>query len=90
MTAAEANVSNEVIQFLQTNTEKATVAIESKNKGVFTNHQSVSSTSSSLKTSEKQSSSESWIYFACIAALILLVLVMIVYFVRKNRKKTEF
>lgn len=90
MTAAEANVSNEVIQFLQTNTEKATVAIESKNKGVFTNHQSVSSTSSSLKTSEKQSSSESWIYFACIAALILFVLVMIVYFVRKNRKKTEF
>lgn len=90
MTAAEANVSNEVMQFLQTNTEKATVAIESKNKGVFTNHQSVSSTSSSLKTSEKQSSSESWIYFACIAALILLVLVMIVYFVRKNRKKTEF
>lgn len=90
MTAAEANVSNEVIQFLQTNTEKATVAIESKNKDVFTNHQSVSSTSSSLKTSEKQSSSESWIYFACIAALIFFVLVMIVYFVRKNRKKTEF
>lgn len=90
MTAAEANVSNEVMQFLQTNTEKATVAIESKNKDVFTNHQSVSSTSSSLKTSEKQSSSESWIYFACIAALILFVLVMIVYFVRKNRKKTEF
>lgn len=90
MTAAEANVSNEVMQFLQTNTEKATVAIESKNKGVFTNHQSVSSTSSSLKTSEKQSSGESWIYFVCIAALILFVLVMIVYFVRKNRKKTEF
>ncbi len=90
MTAAEANVSNEVMQFLQTNTEKATVAIESKNKGVFTNHQSVSSTSSSLKTSEKQSSSESWIYFVCIAALILFVLLMIVYFVRKNRKKTEF
>lgn len=90
MTAAEANVSNEVMQFLQTNTEKATVAIESKNKGVFTNHQFVSSTSSSLKTSEKQSSNESWIYFACIAALILFVLVMIVYFVRKNRKKTEF
>lgn len=90
MTAVEANVSNEVMQFLQTNTEKATVAIESKNKGVFTNHQSVSSTSSSLKTSEKQSSSESWIYFVCIAALILFVLLMIVYFVRKNRKKTEF
>lgn len=90
MTATEANVSNEVMQFLQTNTEKATVAIESKNKGVFTNHQSVSSTSSSLKTSEKQSSGESWIYFVCIAALILFVLVMIVYFVRKNRKKTEF
>lgn len=90
MTAAEANVSNEVMQFLQTNTEKATVAIESKNKGVFSNHQSVSSTSNSLKTSEKQSSSEAWIYFACIAALILFVLVMIVYFVRKNRKKTEF
>ncbi len=90
MTAAEANVSNEVMQFLQTNTEKATVAIESKNKGVFTNHQSVSSTSNSLKTSEKQSSSESWIYFVCIAALILFVLLMIVYFVRKNRKKTEF
>ncbi|MEW9496853.1 cellulose biosynthesis cyclic di-GMP-binding regulatory protein BcsB [Bacillus altitudinis] len=90
MTATEANVSNEVMQFLQTNTEKATVAIESKNKGVFTNHQSVSSTSSSMKTSEKQSSGESWIYFACIAALILFVLVMIVYFVRKNRKKTEF
>lgn len=90
MTAAEANVSNEVMQFLQTNTEKATVAIESKNKGVFTNHQSVSSTSNSLKTSEKQSSSESWIYFVCIAALILFVLVMIVYFVRKNRKKTKF
>lgn len=90
MTAAEANVSNAVMQFLQTNTEKATVAIESKNKGVFSNHQSVSSTSNSLKTSEKQSSSEAWIYFACIAALILFVLVMIVYFVRKNRKKTEF
>lgn len=90
MTATEANVSNEVMQFLQTNTEKATVAIESKNKGVFSNHQSVSSTSNSLKTSEKQSSSEAWIYFACIAALILFVLVMIVYFVRKNRKKTEF
>lgn len=90
MTAVEANVSNEVMQFLQTNTEKATVAIESKNKGVFSNHQSVSSTSNSLKTSEKQSSSEAWIYFACIAALILFVLVMIVYFVRKNRKKTEF
>lgn len=90
MTAAEANVSNAVMQFLQTNTEKATVAIESKNKGVFSNHQSVSSTSNSLKTNEKQSSSESWIYFVCIAALILFVLVMIVYFVRKNRKKTEF
>ncbi|CVN41591.1 cellulose synthase regulator protein [Streptococcus pneumoniae] len=90
MTATEANVSNAVMQFLQTNTEKATVAIESKNKGVFSNHQSVSSTSNSLKTNEKQSSSESWIYFVCIAALILFVLVMIVYFVRKNRKKTEF
>lgn len=90
MNAAEADVSNEVIHFLQTNTETATVAIESKNKDMFSNHQTVSSTSSDLKTGEKQSSSESWIYFACIAALILFVLVMMVYFVRKNRKKTEF
>lgn len=88
MNAAEADVSNEVIHFLQTNTETATVAIESKNKDMFSNHQTVSSTSSDLKTGEKQSSSESWIYFACIAALILFVLVMMVYFVRKNRKKT--
>ncbi|MFP3513764.1 DUF5383 family protein, partial [Peribacillus sp. SIMBA_075] len=78
-----------VIHFLQTNTETATVAIESKNKDMFSNHQTISSTSSNLKIGEKQSSSESWIYFACIAALIIFVLVMIIYFLRKNRKKTE-
>ncbi|MFP3419563.1 cellulose biosynthesis cyclic di-GMP-binding regulatory protein BcsB [Bacillus sp. SIMBA_154] len=89
MNAAEADVSNEVIHFLQTNTETATVAIESKNKDMFSNHQTISSTSSNLKIGEKQSSSESWIYFACIAALIIFVLVMIIYFLRKNRKKTE-
>lgn len=90
MNAAEADVSNEVIHFLQTNTEEATVAIESRNKDMFTNHQTVSSTRNDLKKGEKQGGSESWIYFVCIAVLIIFVLIMIVYFVRKNRKKTEF
>ncbi|PCK23110.1 regulator [Bacillus pumilus] len=88
MNATEADVSKEVMHFLQTNTESATVAIESKNKDMFSNHQTVSGTSSALKTGENQSSNESWIYFACMAALIIFVLVMIIYFVRKNRKKT--
>ncbi|MBD3859949.1 cellulose biosynthesis cyclic di-GMP-binding regulatory protein BcsB [Bacillus sp. 28A-2] len=89
MNAAEADVSNEVIHFLQTNTEIATVAIESKNNDMFTNHQTISSTSSDVKKGEKQGGNESWIYFACMAALIIFVLVMIIYFVRKNRKKTD-
>lgn len=89
MTAADADISNEVIRFLQTNTETATVAIESKNKDVFSNHQTVSNAKNDLKKGEKQGVGDSWIYFACIAVLIIFVVVMIVYFVRKNRKKTD-
>ncbi|MDM5318860.1 cellulose biosynthesis cyclic di-GMP-binding regulatory protein BcsB [Bacillus altitudinis] len=89
MTAADANISNEVIRFLQTNTETATVAIESKNKDMFSNHQTVSNAKNDLKKGEKQGVGDSWIYFACIAVLIIFVVVMIVYFVRKNRKKTD-
>jgi hypothetical protein len=89
MTAADADVSNEMIRFLQTNTETATVAIESKNKEMFSNHQTVNSTTNDLKKDQKQGVGESWIYFACIAVLIIFVVVMIVYFVRKNRKKTD-
>ncbi|MDR4251443.1 MULTISPECIES: cellulose biosynthesis cyclic di-GMP-binding regulatory protein BcsB [Bacillus] len=89
MTAADADVSNDMIRFLQTNTETATVAIESKNKEMFSNHQTVTSTTNDLKKGEKQGDGESWIYFACIAVLIIFVVMMIVYFVRKNRKKTE-
>ncbi|KPN12949.1 regulator [Bacillus australimaris] len=89
MNAAEADLSKEVIHFLQTNTETATVAIESKNKDMFTNHQTVNSTKNDSGKSEKQGLGDSWIYFACIAVLIIFVAVMIVYFVRKNRKKTD-
>ncbi|WP_144534150.1 cellulose biosynthesis cyclic di-GMP-binding regulatory protein BcsB [Bacillus pumilus] len=89
MTAADANISSEVIRFLQTNTETATVAIESKNKDMFSNHQTVSNAKNDLKKGEKQGGGESWVYFACIAVLIIFVAVMIVYFVRKNRKKTD-
>ncbi|WCL57140.1 cellulose biosynthesis cyclic di-GMP-binding regulatory protein BcsB [Bacillus safensis] len=89
MNAADADLSHEVIHFLQTNTETATVAIESKNKGMFSNHQTVSSTTNDLQKGEKQGVGDSWIYFACIAVLIIFVVVMIIYFVRKNRKKTD-
>ncbi|MFS3915859.1 cellulose biosynthesis cyclic di-GMP-binding regulatory protein BcsB [Bacillus australimaris] len=89
MNAADADLSKEVIHFLQTNTETATVAIESKNKDMFTNHQTVNSTKNDSGKSEKQGLGDSWIYFACIAVLIIFVAVMIVYFVRKNRKKTD-
>ncbi|QLI79393.1 cellulose biosynthesis cyclic di-GMP-binding regulatory protein BcsB [Bacillus pumilus] len=89
MTAADADISNEVIRFLQTNTETATVAIESKNKDMFSNNQTVSNAKNDMKKGEKQGGGESWIYFACIAVLIIFVVVMIVYFVRKNRKKTD-
>ncbi|MER3125414.1 cellulose biosynthesis cyclic di-GMP-binding regulatory protein BcsB [Bacillus pumilus] len=89
MNAADADVSNEMIRFLQTNTETATVAIESKNKEMFSNHQTVNSTTNDLKKDKKQGIGESWIYFACIAVLIIFVVVMIVYLVRKNRKKTD-
>nr|MDH3175936.1 hypothetical protein [Bacillus pumilus] len=89
MTAADADISNEVIRFLQTNTETATVVIESKNKDMFSNHQTVSNAKNDLKKGEKQGGGDSWIYFACIAVLIIFVVVMIVYFVRKTRKKTD-
>ncbi|WP_169057596.1 cellulose biosynthesis cyclic di-GMP-binding regulatory protein BcsB [Bacillus pumilus] len=89
MTAADADISNKVIRFLQTNTETATVAIESKNKDMFSNNQTVSNAKNDMKKGEKQGGGESWIYFACIAVLIIFVVVMIVYFVRKNRKKTD-
>ncbi|GLF91862.1 hypothetical protein Saga11_31210 [Bacillus safensis] len=89
MNAADADLSKEVIHFLQTNSETATVAIESKNKDMFTNHQTVSSTTNDPEKSEKQGVEDSWIYFACIAVLIIFVVAMIVYFVRKNRKKTD-
>ncbi|KRU15436.1 cellulose biosynthesis cyclic di-GMP-binding regulatory protein BcsB [Bacillus pumilus] len=89
MTAADADISNEVIRFLQTNTKTATVAIESKNKDMFSNNQTVSNAKNDMKKGEKQGGGESWVYFACIAVLIIFVVVMIVYFVRKNRKKTD-
>ena len=89
MNAADADLSHEVLRFLQTNTETATVAIESKNKDMFSNHQTVSSTTNDLQKDEKQGIDDSWIYFACIAALIIFVVGLIIYFVRKNRKKTD-
>ncbi|MGV2911477.1 cellulose biosynthesis cyclic di-GMP-binding regulatory protein BcsB [Bacillus sp. JNUCC-24] len=89
MNAADADLSHEVLHFLQTNTETATVAIESKNKDMFSNHQTVSSTTNDLQKDEKQGIDDSWIYFACIAALIIFVVGLIIYFVRKNRKKTD-
>ncbi|WP_353853781.1 cellulose biosynthesis cyclic di-GMP-binding regulatory protein BcsB [Bacillus sp. Bos-x628] len=88
MNASDAAISKTVIDFLQTNTNTATVAIENKNKEIFSNHQMVSGTSTDKKTGE-QSENASWIYFGLMAGLIVLVLMMIVYFVRKNRKKTE-
>jgi len=89
MNAADADLSHEVLHFLQTNTETATVAIESKNKDMFSNHQTVSSTMNDLQKGEKKGAGDSWIYFACIAVLIIFVVGLMIYFVRKNRKKTD-
>ncbi|MGG1882483.1 cellulose biosynthesis cyclic di-GMP-binding regulatory protein BcsB [Bacillus safensis] len=89
MNAADADLSHEVLHFLQTNTETATVAIESKNKDMFSNHQTVSSTTNDLQEDENQGIDDSWIYFACIAVLIIFVVGLIIYFLRKNRKKTD-
>ncbi|MFS0655920.1 cellulose biosynthesis cyclic di-GMP-binding regulatory protein BcsB [Bacillus sp. 179-C3.3 HS] len=95
MKATDAHISKEVIRFLQTNTDTATIAIESKNGDMFSNYQAISNALSDQQKDKQQSNQESWIYFACmavlivfVAAMIVFVAAMIVYFARKKRKKT--
>ncbi|MGE6632079.1 cellulose biosynthesis cyclic di-GMP-binding regulatory protein BcsB [Bacillus sp. NPDC077027] len=89
MNGSDQAISKEVIEFLQTNTNTATVAIESKNKEMFSNHQTVSNVSKGQQTEEKQSNNQPWMYFTLMAVLILLVLAIILYIVKRSRKKLD-
>lgn len=83
-------VTKEIISYLNSNDESATVLNETNSQQVFTNHQQLKSeTNSSDAEQPTQDHSQKWMYIGVLALIMVVAAVFIWIAVRRKKRKTE-
>lgn len=83
-------VTKEIISYLNSNDESATVLNETNNQQVFTNHQQLKSeTNSSDAEQPTQDHSQKWMYIGVLALIMVVAAVFIWIAVRRRKRKTD-
>ncbi|MBA5716841.1 hypothetical protein DT035_18915 [Bacillus subtilis] len=83
-------VTKEIISYLNSNDESATVLNETNSQQVFTNHQQLKSeTNSSDAEQPTQDHSQKWMYIGVLALIIVIAAVFIWIAVRRRKRKTD-
>lgn len=85
-----AAVTKEIISYLNSNDESATVLNETNSQQVFTNHQQLKSeTNSSDAEQPTQDHSQKWMYIGLLALIMVIAAVFIWIAVRRRKRKTD-
>ncbi|MGG1186638.1 cellulose biosynthesis cyclic di-GMP-binding regulatory protein BcsB [Bacillus subtilis] len=85
-----AAVTKEIISYLNSNDESATVLNETNSQQVFTNHQQLKSeTNSSDAEQPTQDHSQKWMYIGVLALIMVVAAVFIWIAVRRKKRKTD-
>lgn len=85
-----AAVTKEIISYLNSNDESATVLNETNSQQVFTNHQQLKSeTNSSDAEQPTQDHSQKWMYIGVLALIMVIAAVFIWIAVRRRKRKTD-
>ncbi|QHL53158.1 hypothetical protein C7M23_00202 [Bacillus subtilis] len=83
-------VTKEIISYLNSNDESATVLNETNSQQVFTNHQQLKSeTNSSDAEQPTQDHSQKWMYIGVLALIMVIAAVFIWIAVRHRKRKTD-
>lgn len=83
-------VTKEIISYLNSNDESATVLNETNSQQVFTNHQQLKSeTNSSGAEQPTQDHSQKWMYIGVLALIMVIAAVFIWIAVRRKKRKTD-
>lgn len=83
-------VTKEIISYLNSNDESATVLNETNSQQVFTNHQQLKSeTNSSDAEQSTQDHSQKWMYIGVLALIMVIAAVFIWIAVRRRKRKTD-
>lgn len=83
-------VTKEIISYLNSNDESATVLNETNSQQVFTNHQQLKSeTNSSDAEQLTQDHSQKWMYIGVLALIMVIAAVFIWIAVRRRKRKTD-
>lgn len=83
-------VTKEIISYLNSNDESATVLNETNSQQVFTNHQQLKSeTNSSDAEQPTQDHSQKWMYIGVLALIMVFAAVFIWIAVRRRKRKTD-
>ncbi|UYP03857.1 cellulose biosynthesis cyclic di-GMP-binding regulatory protein BcsB [Bacillus subtilis] len=83
-------VTKEIISYLNSNDESATVLNETNSQQVFTNHQQLKSeTNSSDAEQPTQDHSQKWMYIGVLAFIMVVAAVFIWIAVRRRKRKTD-
>lgn len=83
-------VTKEIISYLNSNDESATVLNEINSQQVFTNHQQLKSeTNSSDAEQPTQDHSQKWMYIGVLALIMVIAAVFIWIAVRRRKRKTD-
>ncbi|WDI26071.1 cellulose biosynthesis cyclic di-GMP-binding regulatory protein BcsB [Bacillus subtilis] len=83
-------VTKEIISYLNSNDESATVLDETNSQQVFTNHQQLKSeTNSSDAEQPTQDHSQKWMYIGVLALIMVVAAVFIWIAVRRKKRKTD-
>ncbi|MBY0127846.1 cellulose biosynthesis cyclic di-GMP-binding regulatory protein BcsB [Bacillus subtilis] len=83
-------VTKEIISYLNSNDESATVLNETNSQQVFTNHQQLKSeTNSSDAEQPTQDHSQKWMYIGVLALIMVVAAVFIWIAVRRKKRKTD-
>lgn len=83
-------VTKEIISYLNSNDESATVLNETNSQQVFTNHQQLKSeTNSSDAEQPTQDHSQKWMYIGVLALIMVIAAVFIWIAVRRKKRKTD-
>ncbi|MDX6158018.1 cellulose biosynthesis cyclic di-GMP-binding regulatory protein BcsB [Bacillus subtilis] len=84
------DVTKEIISYLNSNDESATVLNETNSQQVFTNHQQLKSeTNSSDAEQPTQDHSQKWMYIGVLALIMVVAAVFIWIAVRRRKRKTD-
>ncbi|MGY5386029.1 cellulose biosynthesis cyclic di-GMP-binding regulatory protein BcsB [Bacillus spizizenii] len=83
-------VTKEIISYLNSTDDSATVVNETTSQQVFTNHQQLKSeTNSSSAEQSSQDNSQKWLYIGVLALIMVIAAVFIWVAVRRRKRKTD-